>query len=85
MPKELNRISIEIEHYNGATYMALMLSIKDDGTVEVVDTKGCNLADTDSDYIFESENDLHRIQADEPIPESVYLEIMDCYKEHENS
>lgn len=36
MAKEINRVSFEIEHYNGNAYMGFMLSIKEDGTVEVV-------------------------------------------------
>ena len=82
MAKEINRISIEIEHYNGSTYMGFMLSIKDDGTVEVINTSDCSHADTDGDYIFDTENDLLRIQADEPISNQTYEEIWDCYDEN---
>lgn len=82
MAKEINRISIEIEHYNGSTYMGFMLSIKDDGTVEVINTSDCSHADTDGDYIFDTENDLLRIQADEPVSNQTYEEIWDCYDEN---
>ena len=64
MAKEINRVSFEIEHYNGNTYMAFMLSIKEDGTIEVVKESDCNLADVDGDYIFDTDNNLYRIQAD---------------------
>ena len=83
MSKEINRISFEIEHYNGSTYMGFMLSIKDDGTVDVVNVSDCSLADVDVDYIFDSNNDLYRIQADAPISREVYEEVLDCYEEHE--
>ena len=84
MTKEINRVSFEIEHYNGQTYFGFMLSIKNDGSVEVIDTKECSHADTDGDYIFDTDNELYRIQADKPISEQTYDEIWDCYNEHEN-
>lgn len=83
MSKEINRISFEIEHYNGSTYMGFMLSIKDDGTVDVVNVSDCSLADIDGDYIFDTNNDLYRIQANAPISKEVYEEVLDCYEEHE--
>lgn len=69
MAKEINRVSFEIEHYNGNGYMAFMLSVKDDGSVEVVNTSECSVADVDNDYIFDTNHDLYRIQADEPFSE----------------
>ena len=42
-----------------------------------------NLADIDGDYIFNTNNNLYRIQADEPISEDKYEEIWDCYNEHQ--
>lgn len=83
MAKEINRVSFEIEHYDGDTYMSFMLSIKDDGTVDVVKSLGCDLADIDEDYIFEEGNSLYRMQADEPISEDKFEEIWDCYNEHQ--
>lgn len=83
MSKEINRVSFEIEHYDGDTYMGFMLSIKDDGTVEVIKTLYCDLADINEDYIFDTDNNLYRIQADVPISEDKYEEICDCYNEHE--
>lgn len=83
MAKEINRVSFEIEHYNGSTYMGFMLSIKDDGTVEVINTSECSIADTDGDYLFDTDNELYRIQADKPISKCTYEEIQDCYEEHE--
>lgn len=82
MAKEINRVSFEIEHYNGDTYMGFILSIKDDGTVEVVKEKECSVADVTDDYIFNTENNLYRIQADEPISEDVYEENWECYNDH---
>lgn len=82
MAKEINRVSFEIEHYDGDTYMAFMLSIKDDGTVDIVKEYDGSLADIDGDYIFNTDNSLYRIQADEPISEDKFEEIRDCYNEH---
>lgn len=82
MAKEIKRVSFVIEHYNGNGYMAFMLSIKDDGSVEVINTSECSVADVDGDYIFDTDSDLYRIQADEPILKYDYDEIWDCYKEH---
>ena len=82
MAKEINRVSFEIEHYNGNTYMGFMLSIKDDGTVEVIKEANCSLADVDGDYIFDTKNDLYRIQADEPIMRDEFEDIWDWYNEH---
>lgn len=82
MAKEINQVSFEIEHYNGSTYLGFVLSIKDDGSVEVLQTENCNLADTDGDYLFNTDNDLHRIQADNPITEMEYQEICECYEKH---
>ena len=82
MAKEINKVSFEIEHYNGQTYFGFMLSIKDDGTIEVIREENCSLADVDGDYIFETDNDLYRIQANEPIEDTVYEDVWNCYNEH---
>ena len=74
MAKEINRVSFEIEHYDGDTYMGFMLSIKDDGSVDIIKASNCSLADVDGDYIFNTENSLYRMQADEPISEDKYEE-----------
>lgn len=84
MAREINRVSFEIEHYNGNEYMAFMLSIKDDGTVEVIKERECSQADVDGDYIFDTDNNLYRIQADEPIDKYTYDEIWDCYNTHKD-
>ncbi len=84
MAKEIKRISFEIEHYNGSTYMGFMLSIKDDGSIEVIKESDCSLADIGGDYIFDTDNDLYRIQAEEPISEYTYDDIWECYKENES-
>ena len=85
MAKEIKRVSFEVEHYDGNTYMGFMLSIKDDGTVDVVKTYNCNTADVCWDYIFDTENDLYRIQAEEPITEDEFENIWDCYNEIHNA
>ena len=81
MPKEVKRISFEIEHYDGNTYMGFMLSIKDDGSVDIVKTYDCSNADACWDYVFDTENELYRIQADRPIAKREFEDIWDCYNE----
>lgn len=80
--KEINRVAITIEHYNGNSYLSFMLSVKEDGSVEIINEKDCSVADVDGDYIYGSDNDLIRIQADEPISHFTFNEIMECYHEH---
>ena len=84
MAKEIKRVSFEIEHYHGDTYMSFELSIKDDGTVEMVKSNNCSLADITGDYIFNTSNDLYRIQADKPVDEGTFESMWNCYKEHES-
>lgn len=82
MAKEIKQVSFEIEHYDGNTYMGFMLSIKDDGTVDIIKTYNCDMADVSWDYIFDTENNLYRMQAEKPITEDEYEAIVDCYNEH---
>ena len=56
----------EIEAYDGNTLMAFEIEVKGD-EVEILKTMDCSHADTDADYIFETEADLYRIQADKEI------------------
>lgn len=53
----------EIESYEGATMMAFEVTINGD-ELEITKTMDCNHADTDTDYIFDTEADLYRIQSD---------------------
>lgn len=82
MAKEIKQVSFEIEHYNGDTYMSFILSIKDDGTVDVIKGRNCSLADISPDYLYDTKNSLYRIQAEEPITEDEYESIVDCYNAH---
>lgn len=77
-PKELNRISICCEHYDGSSYMGLELSIRADGSVKVLQVlDSCSIADTtEEDYLFHTDNDMIRVQANEPIPYEDWLEII---------
>lgn len=43
--------------------MAFEIAVSGD-ELEIVKTLDCNHADTDNDYIFETEADLYRIQSD---------------------
>lgn len=51
--------TIEIEDYNGNTIMAFEINDK----LEITQTKYCDVADVDGDYIFDSDNKLIRIQS----------------------
>lgn len=82
MSKEINRVSFEIEHYNGNTYFGFEISVKENGTIEILQMNNCSLAGVDGDYIFDTENDLYRLQADEPITEYEFEDIQQCYEEH---
>ena len=53
----------EIESYEGATMMAFEISINGE-ELEITKTMDCSHADTDADYIFDTEADLYRIQSD---------------------
>jgi hypothetical protein len=84
MAKEIKQVSFEIEHYNGDTYMSFILSIKDDGTVDVINGRNCSLADISPDYLYDTENSLYRIQAEDPITEDEYEAIVDCFNDIQN-
>ena len=53
----------EIESYEGATMMAFEVTINGN-ELEITKTMDCSHADTDVDYIFDTEADLYRIQSD---------------------
>ena len=53
----------EIESYEGITMMAFEITVNGD-ELEITKTMDCNHADTDGDYIFDTEADLYRIQSD---------------------
>lgn len=57
------KIVFEIESYEGCTMMAFEVTINGD-EVEITKTMDCSHADTDGDYIFDTESDLYRIQSD---------------------
>ena len=81
MTKEINRVSFEIEHYNGESYMTFMISVKADGSIDIIKENNCSVADISDDYIFNTENTLYRMQADEPISEDTFEDIWECYEE----
>ena len=53
----------EIESYEGATMMAFEITTNG-GELEITKTMDCSHADTDGDYIFDTDADLYRIQSD---------------------
>lgn len=53
----------EIESYDGVTMMAFEIAVNGNELV-ITKTKDCNHADTDADYIFDTDSDLYRIQSD---------------------
>lgn len=81
--KENQTVSFEIEHYNGDTYLGFEAKITNDGNINIIKTQNCSHADTDGDYIFDTDNDLIRIQADKPISKDEYDNIWNCYHENE--
>lgn len=62
--KEINRVTFEIEEWNGNTFLAFEIAIFDNGEIDVTKNYYCSLADVDGDYIFDTKNDLYRIQKD---------------------
>ena len=54
----MNSKTIEVEDYDGNTIMAFKVN----ENLEVTKTKDCDVADIDGDYIFESGDELIRIQ-----------------------
>lgn len=59
MENILNKV-IEIEDTNGNTILAFMIDDKGN----IVKMNNCSVADEDCDYIFDTEKNLIRIQAD---------------------
>ena len=53
----------EIESYEGITMMAFEATITGN-EIEITKTMDCSHADTDGDYIFDTDADLYRIQSD---------------------
>lgn len=60
MENVVNKI-IEIEDYNGNTIMAI--SIDKNGNID--NMLNCSIADIDDDYLFNTDKELMRIQAEE--------------------
>jgi hypothetical protein len=60
MENVVNKI-IEIEDYNGNTIMAI--SIDKNGNID--NMLNCSIADIDGDYLFNTDKELMRIQAEE--------------------
>ena len=82
MATKKKQIVVEIEHYHGDTYMSFIISIDENGNVDISNTDNCGLADIDGDYLYGTDNDLYRIQADEPITEDEFEEMWNCYNEN---
>ena len=53
----------EIESSDGNIMMAFEIAVNGDA-LEIVRTRDCSHADTDGDYIFDTDADLYRIQSD---------------------
>ena len=60
----MNKLTFEIEHPSGDTYMAFEVTVNDDGKIAITKNLNCSLADIDGDYIFDTDNNNYRIQAD---------------------
>lgn len=61
----MKNTTVEIEDRNGNTIMAFIVGEDSFGKLNVLDLKDCNIADIDNDYIFDTENELFRIQAND--------------------
>lgn len=77
----INKVSFEIEHFHGDTYFGFMVEIKKNGEIEICEEKGCSLADVDGDYIFDTDNDLYRMQADMPLDHTSFRVSNEKYNE----
>ena len=67
----IKKVTFEIETNNGDCengiyndVFAFEITVYADGKIEVTKTNCCSLADIDNDYIFNTKNDLYRIQED---------------------
>lgn len=60
----MSKISFEIEDYFGNTMMAFSINVEEKDDIDVELTQNCSHADTDGDYIFDTDNPLLRIQSD---------------------
>lgn len=56
-----NKKTIEIEDYYGNRLMAFEINLS---TGKIERTESCSYADSDGDYIFDSDNELIRVQSD---------------------
>ena len=68
----MHKITFEIEDYFGNTMIAFEVKVNEDGEVDVTQTLNCSHADTDGDYIFDTDNKLIRIQNDNIIKKNIY-------------
>lgn len=79
------KIPVCVEHFNGETYMGFIIEV-DTETKEytVGNTIDCSHADTDGDYLFDSDDNLIRIQSDINLDEDVVEEVNRCFDEITN-
>jgi len=54
----------EIENGNGETLIAFQIKINEKKEIEIIKLQDCSYADRDNDYIFNSKDELIRIQMD---------------------
>jgi hypothetical protein len=59
----VNKLTFEIEDYNGNTIMAFQVDLSDIDNPNIAKEQFCSHADTDNDYIFNSSDSLLRIQS----------------------
>ena len=58
----MKKATFEIEKSNGETFFAFEITVHENGQIKISNTKNCSLADIDGDYIFNTNNELFRIQ-----------------------
>lgn len=61
----MKNLTVEIEDYSGNTIMAFIVGKNKEGDLDVLEHLGtyeCSVADLDGDYMFDTDNDLIRVQ-----------------------
>ena len=60
----MKKHTFEIENNDGSTIMTFEVSLDENGEIDITRFQDCSWADVDTDYVFNTDNQLFRIQAD---------------------
>lgn len=74
-------VPITIEHFDGNEYLSFILTIDENGETDIGETRNCSMADKDGDYLFDTDDILIRVQADNPLTEDEYEHTVEVYNE----